>query len=208
MADDIWKVIHAERRALAADLDGLTDRQWQIRSLCADWTVAQVLAHLLATASMTPPAFLGNMIAAGFNFNSFAAKQVARRGADGPLATLSAFRAASNRISSPPGPKVTWLGEAFVHGEDIRRPLGLRGHYPLDRVAAVTRFYAGSNALIGGKRRVDGLTLRATDTDLTLGSGPEVTGPAVALMLATAGRGVALNELRGPGLDQLRDRFG
>jgi uncharacterized protein (TIGR03083 family) len=208
MAEDIWPIIHAERRALASDLDRLTDQQWQTQSLCADWTVAQVLAHQLATAMMTPPAFLGNMIAAGFNFNAFAAKQVSRRGAGGPTATLEAFRAATDRTSSPPGPKVTWIGEAFVHGEDIRRPLGIPGRYPLDQVATVIAFYAGSNALIGGKRRVAGLTLRATDADIAVGDGPEVSGPAVSLMLATAGRGVALDDLAGPGLDTLRGRFG
>jgi hypothetical protein len=70
----------------------------------------------------------------------------------------------------------------------------------------VTAFYAGSNVLIGGKRRVAGLTLRATDTDWSHGSGPLVEGPAVALMLATTGRRAALADLRGPGVETLRSR--
>ena len=70
----------------------------------------------------------------------------------------------------------------------------------------MTEFYAGSNVLIGGKRRVAGLTLRATDTDWSHGSGPLVEGPAVSLMLATTGRRAALEDLRGPGVETLRSR--
>jgi hypothetical protein len=105
-----------------------------------------------------------------------------------------------------PGPKLSWLGEALVHAEDIRRPLGIAHEYPVASVTAVTEFYASSNVLIGGKNRVAGLTLRATDTEWSHGSGPEVSGPARALMLATTGRASALDELGGPGLETLRAR--
>ena len=73
-------------------------------------------------------------------------------------------------------------------------------------MTAVTDFYAGSNVLIGGKRRVEGVTLKATDADWSHGSGPVVSGPATALMLATAGRTAPLDELAGPGLQTLRSR--
>ncbi|MDX6302226.1 MAG: hypothetical protein QOF53_3440, partial [Nocardioidaceae bacterium] len=33
-------------------------------------------------------------------------------------------------LESAGGPEATWLGEAFVHGEDIRRPLGIHHAYP------------------------------------------------------------------------------
>ena len=93
-----------------------------------------------------------------------------------------------------------------MHAEDIRRPLGIRHTYPVDAMRQVTEFYAGSNVLIGGKRRVEGVTLQATDTDWSHGSGPVVEGPALALMLATTGRTAALADLRGPGLETLRSR--
>ncbi|MFL6163471.1 MAG: maleylpyruvate isomerase family mycothiol-dependent enzyme [Jatrophihabitantaceae bacterium] len=206
MTDDIWPTIHAERQSLADDLAGLTDAQWQTPSLCSDWTVHQVLAHLLSAAKMTPPRFVSRFAAAGFNFNRFAANQVALEAAGGPAGTLAAFRDASSRTSAPPGPKDTWLGEAFVHGEDIRRPLGIDHAYPAASVARVIRLYANSNTIIGGKTRVAGLTLRATDTDFSAGSGPLVEGPAVALMLAATGRRSALAELSGPGVEVLRGR--
>lgn len=206
MTDDIWPTIHAERQALADDLTGVTDEQWQTQSLCSEWTVHQVLAHLLATAKMTPPRFLARFASAGFNFDRFAAKEVALEAPNGPAATLVAFRAAQDRRSAPPGPKATWLGEVFVHGEDIRRPLGIRRNYPPAEVAQAIRLYANSNAVIGGKDRVARLTLRATDTDFSIGSGPVVEGPAISLLLAAAGRKSALAELGGPGVETLRER--
>ena len=206
MADDIWHVIHQERGALAADLAGVGAEQWATPSLCSGWSVHDVLAHMVATAKMTPPKFLVKMLAAGFSFPRFADKEIAAEGAGGPEATLASFRAVRTSTSSPPGPKLSWLGETIVHAEDIRRPLGIAHAYPLSSVTQLIDFYAGSNVLIGGKRRVEGVTLRATDTDWSRGAGPAVEGPALALLLATAGRKAALDDLTGPGVETLRSR--
>jgi uncharacterized protein (TIGR03083 family) len=206
MANDIWPVVHAERRALADDLAGLTPEQWQTPSLCSGWSVHQVLAHMVSTAKLTPPAFLAGLVGSGFSFGRFTAKRIAAESAGGPAATLAAFRSVETSTSAPPGPATSWLGEALVHGEDIRRPLGIAHQYPVDAVTAVTEFYAGSNVLIGGKRRVQGLTLQATDTDWRHGEGPLVSGPALELLLATTGRTSALEQLSGPGVAELRSR--
>jgi hypothetical protein len=77
-------------------------------------SVATSAVGFTARVTSTPTA------AARFNFDQFAAKQVAVESAAGPAATLAAFRAAEPRQTAPPGPKETWLVEAFVHGEDIR----------------------------------------------------------------------------------------
>jgi uncharacterized protein (TIGR03083 family) len=207
MTESIWPTIHAEREALAEDLAGLTDEQWRTRSLCSEWDVHQVLAHQLSAAKMTPPKFFGKFAAAGFNFNKFAARQVEIESAGGPAATLAAFRAAASRETAPPGPKETWLGEAFAHGEDIRRPLGIKREYPLPEVARAVALYTRSNAIIGGKTRVAGVTLQATDTDFSAGSGPLVEGPVVSLLLVASGRKSALGELSGPGVETLRGRL-
>jgi uncharacterized protein (TIGR03083 family) len=203
---DIWPVIHAERQSLADDLSSLSAEQWQTPTACSEWTVHDLLAHLLSAAKMTPPKFITRFAGAGFNFDRFAGKQVAIEGKDGPAATLAAFRAAQSRESSPPGPKDTWLGEAFVHGEDIRRPLGISHSYPLPYVTRVITLYANSNAIIGGKRRVAGVTLKANDIDYSVGSGPVVEGPAVSLMLAASGRKEALKDLSGDGVQILQSR--
>ena len=68
----------------------------------------------------------------------------------------------------------------------------------------VVDFYKGSNLLIGAKRRLDGLTIRATDAKWTHGSGPEVSGPMLAIVLAMTGRKAGLDGLSGEGLETLR----
>jgi uncharacterized protein (TIGR03083 family) len=208
MTSDIWPTIHAERSALAEDLSGLSPEQWALPTMCAEWDVHDVLAHLVSAAKMTPPKFLGKLAGAGFSFNKFTANQVALEGAGGPEKTLAAFTAAQRRTSAPPGPKDTWLGEAFVHGEDIRRPLGIMRAYPLRDVGRALTFYTGSDPIIGGKTRVAGLTLQATDLEVRIGEGPVVEGPVMSLLLATSGRGQAIDELSGPGVDTLRARCG
>jgi len=208
VADDIWPVVHAERRALADDLTSLPPERWAEPSLCGGWSVQDVLAHMTATATMTPPRFVAKMAGAGFRFPQMADKEIARVGAGGPAGTLQQFRAAETSTSSPPGPKPSWLGETLVHAEDIRRPLGIPHDYPRDAVTRVLDFYAGSNMLIGGKKRIDGVTLQATDADWSHGSGPAVEGPAMSLLMVTAGRRAHLADLTGPGVDQLRTRLG
>jgi uncharacterized protein (TIGR03083 family) len=203
---DLWPVIHTERKALAADLQGLTEAQWSTPSLCGEWTVREVLGHMTATAELTPGSFFAGLIGSGFRFNSMQAKAVAQQGEGTPADSLTRFQAQVDATTHPPGPIDSWLGETIVHAEDIRRPLGIAHAYPVDATTRIADFYRGSNLLIGGKKRASGLTLRATDTDWSAGSGPEVTGPAISLVLAITGRRVALGDLSGAGLDALSER--
>ncbi|GCA97816.1 maleylpyruvate isomerase N-terminal domain-containing protein [Mycolicibacterium sp. NCC-Tsukiji] len=52
-ASTVWAAVHTERRALVEDLTDLTERQWETPSLCQDWAVRDVVAHLAATATLT-----------------------------------------------------------------------------------------------------------------------------------------------------------
>lgn len=201
-----WPVIHAERTALADDLASLTDEQWGTPSLCGEWTVREVLGHMTATAKMTPVKFFGKFAGSGFRFNSMAAKAIAAETAGTPADGLAAFRGVLTATSSPPGPADSWLGETIVHSEDIRRPLGIAHTYPMDAVVRVADFYKGSNLLIGAKSRIAAISLRATDTDWSTGSGPEVSGPMLSLLLAMTGRTAAQPDLSGDGVATLRGR--
>jgi uncharacterized protein (TIGR03083 family) len=202
-----WPLIHAERQALAEDLASLDDAQWSVQSLCGDWTVRDVLGHMTATARMTPARFFMEMAGSGFRFNAMNAKNV-RRETAGPAAQgLAEFRALESRTTSPPGPTEAMLGEAIVHGEDVRRPLGIYRDYPTEAVIRVADFFKGSNLLIGSKNRIAGLTLRATDAQWSTGSGSEVSGPVLSLTLAMTGRSAALADLSGDGLATLQARY-
>ena len=203
---DIWPVIHDERKALAADLKGHGGEEWSTPSLCSQWTVRDVLAHMISTASMTPPAFFAKLAGSGFNFEKVQASGIAANRGSSPADTMSRFEAAVTSVKHPPGPADTWLGETIVHAEDIRRPLGIQHQYPAEAVARVASFYQGSNLLIGSKRRIDGLTLRATDTEWSHGTGPEVCGPILSLVMAMTGRKAPLDDLTGDGVATLRSR--
>ena len=203
---EIWPTIHDERRALAADLQGRSDGDWATPSLCGGWTVRDVLAHMTSAAGMTPPVFFGRLAASGFSFEKLQQTGVtANRGASA-AETLANFEARVTSVKHPPGPADTWLGETIVHAEDIRRPLGIEHRYPAEAVVQIANFYQGSNLLIGSKRRIEGLTLRATDADWTHGTGPEVSGPILALVMAMTGRQQPLDELAGDGVATLRAR--
>lgn len=203
---DLWELIHAERRALLADVEQLTPEQWATHSLCSGWTVQDTLAHMAATARMTPPGFFAKMAKAGFRFGVMVDREITELTAGTPGDTVAAFRAQLDSVNHPPGPAESWLGETVIHAEDIRRPLGIAHSYPVEALTRCANFYRHSNVLMGGKRRVEGLTLRATDTEWQAGSGPMVSGPMLALLLAITGRQAGLAELEGDGLATLASR--
>jgi len=202
-----WPLIHTEREALVADLGTLTDEQWATPSLCDDWTVRDVLGHMISTAKMTPPKFFASLAAAGFRFNNMNAKGVAAEATTNPADGLATLRSHVKDTTHPPGPVESMLGEAVIHPADIRKPLGIAHEYPEEALIRVADFYKGSNLIVGAKRRIEGVTLRATDTDWSTGSGPEVTGPQLSLILAMTGRSAALADLSGEGLGTLKSRF-
>ncbi len=203
---DIWPVVHAERKALAGDLATLDAQQWSTPSLCSEWTVRDVLAHMSATASMTPASFFGRFAGSGFSFGKVQAKGIASALGASPADTLAWFESVSGSTGRPPGPVDTILGETLVHAEDIRRPLGLAHQYPMEALVRTADFFKGSNLIIGTKRRIAGLTLTATDTEWTTGTGPEVGGTMLDLLMAMTGRSAAAVNLTGDGVETLRSR--
>jgi uncharacterized protein (TIGR03083 family) len=207
MSTSTWDLIHAERRQLIDDLQPLTEQQWQTQSLCPEWNVQQVLAHVVALTKQTPPKFFGKFAASGFRFNTMVAKDVAREGAGKPAQTLAELTAHVDDTTAPPGPVDSWIGEMVVHGADIRRPLGISYSPPVATTRQVADFYKNSNLLIGAKNRIAGVRLVASDTDWSHGSGPEVRGPILSLVQAMTGRAVALSDLTGDGVPTLRARM-
>lgn len=202
----MWDTVAAERGALADDLAGLDEALWNTPSLCADWTVREVLAHMTSTAKTTPSGFFFGVVGSFFRFDAFIDKQIRETIGDSPAQTLANFREVQHGTDGPPGPKVSWLGETIVHAEDIRRPLRISHDYPMDALVQLADFYKGSNTLIGSKNRLKGVELRATDTDWSHGSGSLVQGPMLSLLMAMTGRKAALADLIGPGAEILRQR--
>lgn len=207
MAGNQWPLIRAERVALIADLEPLTDAQWSIQSLCAAWTVRDVLAHMTMTAKMTPGRFVGKLAGSGFRFNAMTAKGVHDEQGATPAGTLAGFKAQLDRTTSPPGPIDATVAEIVIHSQDIRRPLGIAHTYRPEALTLVGDFVTRGNLLLGGKRRSTGLTLTATDVEWSRGTGPEVQGPLPSIILALTGRRAGLSDLTGDGLATLTGRI-
>ena len=201
---DVWQLVHAERRALVEDLALITDEQWASPSLCGGWTVHDVAAHLVDNARTTRLGIVAAMARARFDFDRQNDQGVARAKGATPGETLQRLREVVGRTTTPPAPLDSRLVEEVVHGEDVRRPLGLRRDYPLESVVrAVAHQLRTPVGLGGGKQRARGIRLVATDADWSHGEGDEVRGPLVSLLLATSGRSAALADLAGPGLGRL-----
>jgi uncharacterized protein (TIGR03083 family) len=189
MPNDIWPLVHTERQALIADLEGLTDDQWAQPSLCPGWTVHDVVAHLVDVAESTRLGFARDMVRAGFDFDRQNDRGIARVKGATPVQTLQRLKQAAGRTTSPLAPTGTRIVEEVVHGEDIRRPLGLHRAYPPEAVERSLRQQIRTSTRFGGAMElVAGLTLTATDQDLTVGTGREIRGTAVELLLACSGR--------------------
>ncbi|MET7275341.1 maleylpyruvate isomerase family mycothiol-dependent enzyme [Streptomyces flaveolus] len=204
----IWPLIRAERAALAADLADLTDEQWATASLCAGLTVREVLAHLTAGASLNAMSWLAGVIRCRFDFDKQVAMRLAQQLGATPGETLGRFRRIVPSTTKPPLPAIAMLGETIVHGEDIRRPLGIHRDYPVDVVAKTAGYYQGSDLVVVAKGRISGLRLVADDSPFTSGSGPLVSGRTVSLIMAMTGRAAYLDDLEGDGVELLRSRCG
>jgi uncharacterized protein (TIGR03083 family) len=129
------------------------------------------------------------------------------RGARDPSITLLALRQAAASRKAPPGaPKVSVLADILIHAQDICRPLGIRRDIPEDHLKPVADFVK-STFVFGAKKRIAGLRLNTTDMNWSHGEGPEVIGPAEALVMVMAGRVIALDDLSGDGKETLAARY-
>jgi uncharacterized protein (TIGR03083 family) len=201
-----WSLIHAERAALASDLEELTEQRWATRSLCDLFTVREVLAHLTAGASLNPVRWMAGVLRCRFDFDRQVAMRLAEHMGAAPAETLARFRQVIASTTKPPLPIVAMLGETIVHGEDIRRPLGIERDYPVTTLTTVADYYQGSDLPVLARKRVRGLRLTATDGPFTAGAGPRVAGTTLALVMAMAGRAPYCDELDGDGVAILRER--
>ena len=206
---DLLAAIADERRRIADLVESLTPAQLDVPSLCGDWTVKQVAGHLLAAVDSPPVALFPLMVRSGFRLHR-ANSRLAVLTAERPAGELAArLRAKADDPFKPPiVGHPGQLTDLQVHGQDMRRPLGLPHGLRLDRMRVSLDFLTGGRAVgFAPRRRLSGLRFEASDLDWHSGAGPAVCGPAEALMMAMTGRAVALGELDGPGVPVLRGRL-
>ena len=207
--NEVLAAVADERRRIADLVEHLSPAQLDTPSLCGEWTVKQVAGHLLAAVDAPPGGLLPVMVRSGFRLhraNARLAQLMAERPADELADDLR--RNAENPFEPPLVGYPGQLTDLQVHGQDMRRPLGLPHGLRLDRLRISLDFLVGGRAFgFAPKRRLAGLRFEGTDLDWAWGEGPVVAGPAEALALAMTGRAVALGELDGDGVPVLGKRL-
>lgn len=204
---DVLPLLGAERLALADALQDPPAVDWERPSLCAGWTVQDVLTHLTAAALTSTLPWLANMAASRFDTDRHNQRLLHRFRAADPVTTLADFRTAATSSAAPFGEWEGALGEVIVHGQDIARPLGLPLAPSREAVRGVAEFFARKDFAVNSSTMARGLRLEATDDELVLGDGPPVRGSMLNLVMAMAGRAVVLDELEGEGAEVLRARL-
>ncbi|SFS31003.1 maleylpyruvate isomerase family mycothiol-dependent enzyme [Saccharopolyspora flava] len=197
----------AERGDLADYLATLTRGQWEEPTLCAGWRVRDVVAHVISYDDLSWPGVLKRAVRAGFRPGAINEGLVAESRSRSTGELLDRLRANLR----PTGPITVNGGmiplvDATIHHQDIRRPLGQPREIPPERLRVVLDL-AMKAPPVGAKKRAAGLRLVATDLDWSRGDGPEVRGPAEALLMTLAGRSAAFTELDGEGRSVLAGRL-
>ena len=206
-SDHLWALAHAERAALAKDLAGLGAEQWRHDTLCGEWDVEHVVAHLTAAASLTRWQWLRSMLGARFRPDVHNQRRLVEHCGSTPAETLDRFRAVITSTTAPSGHTAAYLGEVVVHAQDIRQPLGLVRRPSVNALTPVADFFARRDFAVASRTHVADLQLRADDGPFATGTGPLVSGSTLALVMSMAGRGSYVAELDGPGVPTLRSRI-
>ncbi len=206
MIDENAAVV-AERSTFLETLKDLDAVDWDAPSLCEGWRVRDVASHVHLAVTLTVPTALLGLIKARGDINRFMADHVPEVGRRPIPQILAAVELCAGTSKIPPTTKrVEVAMDTFVHHHDIALPLGRE--VPSDparlRWMADGMVGAGKPSLSGP--RVAGLRLIATDIDWHYGTGPEVTGPVTALIMAGLGRRVLDDQLSGDGLAELQRR--
>jgi uncharacterized protein (TIGR03083 family) len=195
-SDTIWHHIDVERAALADILAGLPEDAWRTQSLCAEWTVRDVAAHL-ALSHLGLRDLVVAAVRSGFRYQAIVRDSALRCPLDHDeiVGRLRSF--VGSRRTVPFVSEHEPLLDVLVHTQDICLPLDIEHPMPPDAaVVALERVLWWSRRMPIGPRLRD-VRLVATDVDWASGSGRRVAGPVQWLLLAAAGRSVAHDHLRG-----------
>lgn len=161
---------------------------WDAPSLCINWKVRHVIAHVTMPARFTPEQFGAEMAAAGGDFTVLS-DTVATRDASLPLADhMDALRSAQLHAWQPPGGGAAGaLSHAVIHSLDVTVALDQPAVAPKDAVVAVLDQLTAANGAYFGVE-LTGVRLEAADTDWTWGNGDAVRADSGLLVALLSGR--------------------
>jgi len=205
-----WRTRMWQQSAALADLvDELPDARFDDDTLCEGWTVRDVMGHMLVGHTTPMPAMLGLVVKYRFNIpkGSFEMSKAKGRALT-PDEIRDQWRDVVDQRTrkgiSKTIPYRDGFLDHFIHEQDIRRPLGLTKPVGDDVLsAALEATTTVKGPMFAPAKVVAAVRLEATDLDWSHGSGPVVRGPGEALVMAAAGRTIALADLEGAGLGVL-----
>ena len=204
--EEKWRVITGQRRALVDLLADLDENEWERPSLCEQWRVKDVVAHLALTPQS--PGLVRILVlglAARGNFDAVNRDLAVAHAKRPPAELLAQLRELADSRRKP---AITTLDnllfDTLVHIQDVVIPLGLAASMPLDAAREGAERVWRMGWPFWARRRLRGVRLTATDLDWTAGEGAGIRGPIQALLLLLTGRTeAALPHLTGPGLERL-----
>src|SRR5690348_7654226 len=172
--DTIKDMIAAQRAELAEVLAGLPGPGWDEPTLCAGWRVREVVAHITMPFRYGRGRFALELAKSRGRFSEMA-DRLARQDA-AVLSSAELAEAVRSNIGhpwKPPGGGYTGaLAHDVIHGLDITVPLGLTiPHVPEERLRPVLPASLDDRSVKFFGTDLDGIELRASDMDWTLGSG-------------------------------------
>ncbi len=203
--EEFWSAVRAIRLGIADLMESLTHAEWDAPSLCRGWRVRDVAGHVAVVPTITTRRLVAAAPRAGFNphrINTLIATQEGSRRPEEIVALLREH--ASDRRTARALDTRDSLFDVIVHSQDIALPLGREFEVPAGTTRRGLQRVWEMGWPFNARKRLDQLNLRATDTDWAVGIGPEVSGPALALLLLLTGRtGAAIEHLRGSGVKAL-----
>ena len=193
------------RHQFADRIVSLDETAWDEASWCSGWQVRDVLAHLVKNAESTPRSLISDLLRGGFRAEHSVNKAAKRlRGVPVPELADRLRSAADERLRSGGSSKPFGMGDVVVHSADAFRPLGVDIDLPSDVTASVLDAYWHRARAVVRAAPHSGHRLVATDLDWSRGSGTEIRGMTIDLVLFVANRRQVLPRLEGPGLGVLR----
>ena len=102
--------------------------QWRHGTLCGQWDVEEVVAHLTAAASLNQWRWVRSMLGARFRVDVHNQRRMVEHRGSTPAETLDRFRAIIDSTTAPSGHTPAYLGEVVVHAQDIRSRWDCHGH--------------------------------------------------------------------------------
>jgi uncharacterized protein (TIGR03083 family) len=194
-----------ERRDIRRLLRELTDEQWNSPTLCGEWTVRELVAHLIAWDDLLLYRTRARHFAVLLRFSwlyaiSLASMNRLNRRLQRHVRERDAA-ALADRFAADDVPDLKWLfdgsnpaahlAEYVIHHQDIRRSLGMAREIPATGLVGALNGLTKLPAVrMGAARLLRRKKFEATDVEWSRGRGPIERLPGEEILMLLAGRSV------------------